>query len=320
MSGSPTLPPSSYASVPGGDVPLFKSGSTSVYATDVKDVVGSSSRNAAWELDGYSNYTNGSYSGAASGQTSYANAPFNGYTQGPGYYGKTFFLWPPDPRNGAITSASTVKSYLTAMGMNATDVTTLGNNWTTYQAQGMTTGLASLQSWLAWQYNEWRPYTTTSKFVTGAAATEDTRTTMQCAGSSTGVSGGPTAMGPIPCDWRNRFLNFSGSPNNTMLFNSSGSLDLPGSSTYTINYNAILSWIAQTPNPFPTQMRAGRIKYYGSIPTAITGIVAELRQHRSAILGRVDRPCTRLQANVVRAVTKTSARWPATAAISPGEP
>src|SRR6185437_8643614 len=56
---------------------------------------------------------------------------------------------------------------------------------------------------------------------------------------------------------------------NTVLFNSSGSLNLPGS--YTINYSAILSWIAQSPNPFPTQMRAGRIKYYGSIPTQLTG-------------------------------------------------
>ena len=53
-SGSPTLPPSSYASVPGGDVPLFKSGSTTTYAQTVKDVVGSTTRNASWELDGYS--------------------------------------------------------------------------------------------------------------------------------------------------------------------------------------------------------------------------------------------------------------------------
>src|SRR5262249_8656129 len=30
-------------------------------------------------------------------------------------------------------------------------------------------------------------------------------------------------------------------------------------------------WITQSPNPFPTQLRAGRIKYYGSIPTSITG-------------------------------------------------
>ena len=45
----------------------------------------------------------------------------------------------------------------------------------------------------------------------------------------------------------------------------------PGSGNYTINYNEILRWIAQSPNPFPQQLRAGRIKYYGSIPTAITG-------------------------------------------------
>src|SRR5208337_5018194 len=64
-SGGPVLPPASYASVPGGDVPLFLSGSTSTYATDVKDVVGSTTRNASWELDGYSNYTNGSLSNAA---------------------------------------------------------------------------------------------------------------------------------------------------------------------------------------------------------------------------------------------------------------
>ena len=95
---SPVLPPTSYASVPGGDVPLFKNGSTSNYATNVSDVVGGSSRNASWELDGYSNYTNGSLSNAAVGQSNYSNAPFYGYTQGPGYYGKTFFIWPPDPR------------------------------------------------------------------------------------------------------------------------------------------------------------------------------------------------------------------------------
>ena len=73
-SGGPVLPPTSYASVPGGDVPLFKSGSTTTYATNVKDVTGSTTRNASWELDGYSNYTNGSLSNAASGQANYTSA------------------------------------------------------------------------------------------------------------------------------------------------------------------------------------------------------------------------------------------------------
>jgi hypothetical protein len=76
------------------------------------------------------------------------------------------------------------------------------------------------------------------------------------------------SLGKTPCDWRVRFF---GTNDNTKLFKSSGSLNTPGGSTYTINYNEILRWIAQTPNPFPAQMRAGAIKYYESIPTAITG-------------------------------------------------
>src|SRR5262249_41158665 len=74
--------------------------------------------------------------------------------------------------------------------------------------------------------------------------------------------------GTTPCDWR---LRFFGTTDNTKLFNASGSLNLPGASTSTINYNEILKWIGQGANPFPTQLRAGRVKYYGSIPTAITG-------------------------------------------------
>jgi hypothetical protein len=75
-----------------------------------------------------------------------------------------------------------------------------------------------------------------------------------------------SSNGAFHADWRQRFF---GTNNNTVLFNSSGKLNLPG--TYTINYNAILNWITQSPNPFPQQMRAGRVKYYGSIPTQITG-------------------------------------------------
>ena len=42
-----------------------QNGSTTTYATDVKDVVGSTTRNPAWELDGYSNYINGSFTANA---------------------------------------------------------------------------------------------------------------------------------------------------------------------------------------------------------------------------------------------------------------
>jgi Flp pilus assembly protein TadG len=33
------------------------------------------------------------------GYNNYTGKAFNGYTQGPGYWGKTFFAWPPDPTN-----------------------------------------------------------------------------------------------------------------------------------------------------------------------------------------------------------------------------
>ena len=119
-SGTPVLPPTSYASVPGGDVPLFIKNSTTSYAQHVKDVLGgSTSRNASWELDGYSNYTNGSLTNAAQGQSNYTNAPFYGYTQGPAYYGKTFFIWPPDPRQPlthVATDSTAIKQFLMDFG------------------------------------------------------------------------------------------------------------------------------------------------------------------------------------------------------------
>jgi hypothetical protein len=62
--------------VPGGDIPLNKAGTTTP-AKNWGEIVGGTSP----VFQGYAHY---------SGQ-------FYGYTQGPGYWGKTFFIWPPDP-------------------------------------------------------------------------------------------------------------------------------------------------------------------------------------------------------------------------------
>jgi Putative Flp pilus-assembly TadE/G-like len=282
-SGTPTLPPNSYATTPGGDVPLFKSGSTTTYATTVSDVLGSSSSNILWELDGYGAYVNGVRDTSGTGsvpkvwtQPDYSNAvcQFDGYTQGPAYYGKTFFLWPPDPRNGAFpstTATSTLTSYLTGLGMSSTDANTLagtgstiaGSNWTTYQGQGTTTGLTNLQTWLT---SKGYTSSSTTKVVPGSSSKAPIYYAV-CRLFNRAYPAG-TANGTFVADWRSRFF---GTNNNPTLLDSSYSLDLPGSSTYTINYNAILKWINQAPNPFPSQMRAGRIVYYSSIPTSITG-------------------------------------------------
>ena len=271
--GTPVLPPSSYATVPGGDVPLFVKSSATNYATNVNDVVGGTARNAAWELDGYSNYTNGSLSNAAAGKSDYSTAPFKGYTQGPAYYGKTFFLWPPDPRQPLSSGSATVfKQFYTDFGYTNTDYS---NN--TYWQPLL--GIYSTSSTTSGKHNWPWPndggaslgtYLTTNVYLPGGsrklkATDSQYQKIMRLYNWNYVVDN----LGTTPCDWRVRFF---GTKDNTILFDpASGSLNLPSALTYTINYNEILRWIANSTDPFPTQLRAGRIKYYGSIPTSVTG-------------------------------------------------
>ncbi|QEH32959.1 hypothetical protein OJF2_14510 [Aquisphaera giovannonii] len=68
----------------GGDAYLWKYGSTSVYAATLKDAYNSTTRNSGFEANGYK---------------AIQGASLKGYVQGPRYWGKTFFIWPPDPTN-----------------------------------------------------------------------------------------------------------------------------------------------------------------------------------------------------------------------------
>lgn len=87
-----TAQSSGYATTPGGDNYLKQNfNSATSFASTVAAVlnissgsVTNSTKNATWEAQGYA--------------TSGMNANFQGYTLGPGYWGKTFFIWPPDPR------------------------------------------------------------------------------------------------------------------------------------------------------------------------------------------------------------------------------
>ena len=138
-------------------MPLFKSGSTTTYATNVNDVVGSTSTNILWELDGYSAYSSGKPDTSGTGavplvwtQADYSNSAcqLDGYTQGPGYYRQNLFPLAARPRGPPRPCpAPTLQSYLGALGVNSTDQTTLANIWSTWQGQG-TTGLTNLQNWL----------------------------------------------------------------------------------------------------------------------------------------------------------------------------
>jgi hypothetical protein len=78
-----------YATAPGGDNFLKTSLNTgATYAHTAKEFNNNSSTTIPkFEINGYGNY-----------------ATFNGYTEGPGYWGKTFFVWPPSP--GFVTRAN----------------------------------------------------------------------------------------------------------------------------------------------------------------------------------------------------------------------
>ncbi len=85
-----TAAPASYASVAGGDDYLHTNkDSSTTYAQNVAQVLNLNSANSKtkdnnWESMGYTSYNMNALT-------------FYGYTTGPGYYGKTFWIWPPDP-------------------------------------------------------------------------------------------------------------------------------------------------------------------------------------------------------------------------------
>lgn len=163
VSAFAAAPTSVTNTTPGGDAPLTALGGSTPALTWL-DVTGTT----ATKYTGY--------------------AGFKGYTEGPGYWGKTFFAWPPDP--GAA--------------------------------------------------KDWR-----KKFFF--------------------LSNGTT-----PCN------------NDLALYDTGGNwLDPPGN--YVINYKAILAWIITKPNPFPTQLRAGNVLYYSSIPTDVPASAYDHTQPNSNI-------------------------------------
>ncbi|HEV3309701.1 MAG TPA: pilus assembly protein TadG-related protein [Chloroflexota bacterium] len=74
-------------------------------------------------------------------------------------------------------------------------------------------------------------------------------------------------------DWRKKFFFLSNGStpcnNDLKLWSAIGAWNNP-SGNYVINYKAILNWIVNTgTNPFPSQLRAGNVLYYTTIPTDV---------------------------------------------------
>ena len=134
-------------------------------------------------------------------------------------------FWPPDPLNGAITNTTTLKSYLTGLGItmaNASTLSGLRSGTHVDHAENLVDDERLHDNHL------FRPRAAVASAPIYYAV---------CRLFNRAYPAGST-NGAFTADRRVRFF---GTNNNTLLFNSSGSLNLPGSSTYTINYNAILA-------------------------------------------------------------------------------
>lgn len=195
----------SQATTPGGYNYLFtKDNSTTTYGATVNDIIQTTSYDSDWETKGYSAYV--------TDKTSF-------YTEGPGYWGKTFFIWPPDPR-GPDSGKS-----------DATNAANHANN-----------GAKDWRKRFFFKYNTsnntlgWLDHNNILFDSAGAPATYSSAT-------------------PTP------ILN---KPGDSVTVTENGA---SVTYSYRINYAAILHWLRnESPQPFPTQLRAGRIKYYDAIP------------------------------------------------------
>jgi hypothetical protein len=165
-------------------------------------------RDPVWEQLGYdldivayrawvTTSNNGNPGNPGSFTTKQTANPFVGYSMGPGYWGKTFFIWPPDPR------------------------APVGNP-----------GDANYQA------GDWRR----RYFKRDAATAFDPQ-----------VDAGPTT-------------GFTGI-NQALLTTGAGGLTITTTTgNYVIDYTAVLKWIKSGPQTLPSNLRAGRVLYYASIP------------------------------------------------------
>jgi Flp pilus assembly protein TadG len=277
--------PSSYSTAPAGDQPAFAGGGASgTYAKTASEVIGgvgstTTTWSLNWELDGYSGIGTNAAT-IAGNPTDYSNAPFYGYTIGPGYWGKTFFLWPPDPRKpwdpyywGSGANITEIVSEFVAQLFNGgnkpvqnSPLEGIYKNNTAPNSKNWpgTTGS-----------NEWPSDSAVASYINGLPASAfpggvkpanlatvlvpQMQRLYNRGGKANGsvyTSPGMPQSGnhsPQPCDWRARFF-FNGNQSGPMagnndIFTAGGDLNTPTinsttpSASYLINYAAILDWV-----------------------------------------------------------------------------
>jgi hypothetical protein len=141
---------------------------------------------------------------------------FKGYVEGPGYWGKTFFIWPPDPR-GSTLDPNDVKNH----------ADNGAKDWRQRFFFKYNTSTAKLG---------WLDHTILLYDPAGQPATA-------------AVTAPGTAIIRRP-------------DQDTVVSENGVNVTY----RYKINYAAILHWLQDNPSHFPSELRAGRIKYYDTLP------------------------------------------------------
>jgi Flp pilus assembly protein TadG len=119
------------------------------YLTTTRDTTTTPGRTLA-EITGSTSLTN-TYNKnfATKGYKYFTNKTFNGYTEGPGYWGKTFFIWPPD----ALAANDWRKKFF-YVGSASTPVSNnlalydSGGNWQTPTTGGYTINYKAILAWI----------------------------------------------------------------------------------------------------------------------------------------------------------------------------
>jgi Flp pilus assembly protein TadG len=209
--------PSGTSAPPSGDNYLAKNGTSgtppTTYGSTVQEITNGMVFRG-YQPSPYYNYSGGTV------------ANWSGFTQGPGYWGKTFFVWPPDPRGA--TKACTAANF--------------ANNGARDWRQRFFIKVNVANGNMGWCDHNSLLFNSA-----GAPATQSN-------------PGGPAIVGRAGGNLTN---DGGGSQVTVTEFGKSVTY------VYRINYAAILFWLfdsTQTPNPFPSTLQGGRIRYYSSVP------------------------------------------------------
>ncbi|MFO0799033.1 MAG: Tad domain-containing protein [Gemmataceae bacterium] len=165
---------------------------------------------------------------------------YKGYSMGPGYWGKTFFIWPPDPRapvgnpgDANYQAGDWRRRYFDKMGTVTASVVS-GNTTVNYGAVGT-----------------FDPQSDNNPYNGSAAGAVDGINEVLFNTGSGMTLKAATGSQSIP-------ITSGGSGNTTQTVDS-----------YRIDYAAILRWLKSGPQTLPPNLRAGRVLYYSSIPNDV---------------------------------------------------